>query len=68
MNEIINSSEEPKDKQQKIKGLLSEINITHMTIIYGIFYIYDCLAKAQHGVSKVNRFPWEFSDRVDILN
>ena len=67
MNDIIYSSDEPKDKQQKVKGLLSEINITHITIIYGLFDIYDCLAKAQHGVSKVNQFPWEFNDRVQQL-
>ena len=37
-----------------------------MTIVYGIFNICDCLAEAQHGMSKVNQFPWEFSDRVTI--
>ena len=38
-----------------------------MTIVYGIFNICDCLAEAQHGMSKVNQFPWEFSDRVNQL-
>ena len=38
-----------------------------MTIVYDIFNIGDCLAEAQHGMSKVNQFPWEFSDRVNQL-
>ena len=50
-----------------MKGLLSEINITKTTIIYGTFDIYDCLAKAQLGVSQINQFSWEYSDRVDQL-
>ena len=56
-----------RKKQQLFKGLLSKINVTHVTVIYGLLDIYSYLAKAQHGVSKVNQFPWNYSDRVSHL-
>ena len=39
----------------------------HMSVIYGLLDIYTALAKAQHGVSKINQFPWNYSDRVTYL-
>ena len=34
-------------------------------MIYHMFDIYSCLAKAQHGVSKINQLPWHYTDRID---
>ena len=68
MNEIVYSSRSQKICKQKIKSLLSKIDITHMTIVYGILIICDYSAEAKHGMSKVNQFPWEFSDTFEINN
>ena len=67
MNEVVNDENENEKKRQLFKGLLSKINVTHVTVIYGLLDIYSYLAKAQHGVSKVNQFPWNYSDRVSHL-
>ena len=35
--------------------------------MYGLYDVYNALAKAQHGVSKVNQLPWEYDDRLKHL-
>lgn len=67
MNEIVNDSNIPAKKRETIRGLLSKMNVEHATIMYGLLDVYSLVSKAQHGLSKVNQFPCEFSDRVDHL-
>ena len=50
MNEVIFDKNETSKKQQLFKGLLSRIDVAHVTVIYGLLDIYTALAKAQHGV------------------
>ena len=38
-----------------------------MTIITSLLDVYSCLAKAQHGVSKVNQLPWQYYERIQHL-
>ncbi len=55
-------SEEETDKQEKCKGYLSMLDIKHVTICYFLLDFYNILAKAQHGVCKINQLPWEYDD------
>ena len=54
-------------KIEKCKGLLSQVDVKHVTLCYGLYDIYRILAKAQHGVSKVNQLPWEYDDKIEAL-
>ena len=67
MNVILNDVGTPSKKREKIRGLLMKLNVEHVAIIYGLLDVYTVISKAQHGLCKVNQFPWEFIDRVDYL-
>ena len=60
-------AEEDKDKVEKFKGFLMQLNIRHVAAIYGLYDIYNVLAKAQHGVCKINQLPWEYDERIQKL-
>ena len=44
-----------------------QLNIRHVAAIYGLYDIYNALAKAQHGVCKINQLPWEYDERIQKL-
>ncbi|CAL4095347.1 unnamed protein product, partial [Meganyctiphanes norvegica] len=46
---------------------LGQLSVKHVTEAIGLMDIYTELAKAQHGVCKINQLPWEYYDRIDRL-
>ena len=63
INNMLFDVNEDKEKVEKFKNYLAEVNITHMTNVFGLLDVYNVLSKAQHGVSKVNQFPYEYMRR-----
>ena len=57
INEMLIDENEDDEKVDKFRNLLAEINVRHITVVYGLIDIYKLLSKAQHGVSTVNQFP-----------
>ena len=56
-----------KNKAEKFQSFLRQINIKHITILFGLPDVYHVIAKCQHGVCKVNQLPWIFHDKIDEL-
>ena len=68
MNQILaNPSDETPSKVEKVRGLLSKISVRHVAMAYGLFDLYNCLSKFQHGVCTVNQFPWDYYERKDKM-
>ena len=67
MNQALNDDSEDTTKCEKFKGFLAKVDVVHITFMYGLLDVYSALAKAQHGVSKVNQLPWHYNQRIDHL-
>ena len=57
INDMLFDSDEDKEKVEKFKNYLAEVDVKHMTVVFGLLDVYTLLSIAQHGVSKVNQFP-----------
>ena len=67
LNERLNDSTTPSKKKEEYRGILAKIDILHVAMVYHMYDVYAALAKAQHGVSKVNQLPWHYNERLDHL-
>ena len=56
-----------KGKVEKFQSFLRQIDVEHIVVLHSLYDVYNVVAKAQHGVSKVNQLPWEYGDRVERL-
>ena len=56
---------------EKQRGLFrswqNKITVNHVSLLLGLLDYYDILSKAQHGASTVNQLPWEFYDKVQVI-
>ena len=46
---------------------MQQLTVKNVSILYCLYDFYNCLAKGQHGVTRVNQFPWQFFDRLEHL-
>ena len=67
LNNRLMDTTTPSKNKEKYCGILANIDIYHVALVYHLYDIYSMLSKAQHGVCKVNQLPWHFNDRIDHL-
>ena len=65
LNNRVNDTTIPAKQRDNYTTLLMRVDVKHIALIYHLHDIYIALAKAQHGVSKVNQLPWHYNDRID---
>ena len=56
LEDLINDNTEIK-KADTFKGFLRQIDIVHITVLFGLYDVYHLIAKTQHGVCKINPLP-----------
>ena len=60
-------SNHTEKQRASFRSWLKKITVNHVSLVLGLLHYYDILSKAQHGSSTVNQLPWEFYDKVQVL-